>query len=539
MNREPSFVINELLGRVNRGELSRRTFVKAAGILGLSAGMSQMLLDGRAQAMQDSGASSGELVIALPRSLISLDPHGAQSVEEATAIVNAHLLDTLTYRDAASGEILPRIAESWEQVDELTWSFTVRSGITFHDGTPVTSADLKASLDRVLELAGPLAPLWATVESTEAPDDQTFVIKTTSPTGTVPTSATLLYITPAAAATDEAFFEAPIGAGPYKFVSWTRDSEMVCEAVADHWDGAPGIAKLTFRDIPEVAARSTSLETGEIDITWALPADQLPTLRENSDLTIDSTSTYAYYFIWFNASREPFTDVRVRQAMWHALDIETMAADLLQDVGVPASAPIPSTVFGHATQTPYAYDPELAKSLLAEAGYPDGFDTHIIWVADSGPQDRELLEVALSYWAAIGVRVEKHGAGARRLAREPARPQLGHGHADQHGPHRRRRLHAPPPLHVGREPDRLRQRGTRSDPPRCRRERRSGGARRSLCPGLQDHLGGRRRYLPVRSDRELRAQQPPPELHGGAERDSDLHQGDCRGVITRPYVPRP
>ena len=406
MNREPSFVINELLGRVNRGELSRRTFVKAAGILGLSAGMSQMLLDGRAQAMQDSGASSGELVIALPRSLISLDPHGAQSVEEATAIVNAHLLDTLTYRDAASGEILPRIAESWEQVDELTWSFTVRSGITFHDGTPVTSADLKASLDRVLELAGPLAPLWATVESTEAPDDQTFVIKTTSPTGTVPTSATLLYITPAAAATDEAFFEAPIGAGPYKFVSWTRDSEMVCEAVADHWDGAPGIAKLTFRDIPEVAARSTSLETGEIDITWALPADQLPTLRENSDLTIDSTSTYAYYFIWFNASREPFTDVRVRQAMWHALDIETMAADLLQDVGVPASAPIPSTVFGHATQTPYAYDPELAKSLLAEAGYPDGFDTHIIWVADSGPQDRELLEVALSYWAAIGVRVE-------------------------------------------------------------------------------------------------------------------------------------
>ncbi|MEZ4497802.1 MAG: ABC transporter substrate-binding protein [Thermomicrobiales bacterium] len=233
MNREPSFVINELLGRVNRGELSRRTFVKAAGILGLSAGMSQMLLDGRAQAMQDSGASSGELVIALPRSLISLDPHGAQSVEEATAIVNAHLLDTLTYRDAASGEILPRIAESWEQVDELTWSFTVRSGITFHDGTPVTSADLKASLDRVLELAGPLAPLWATVESTEAPDDQTFLIKTTSPTGTVPTSATLLYITPAAAATDEAFFEAPIGAGPYKFVSWTRDSEMVCEAVAD------------------------------------------------------------------------------------------------------------------------------------------------------------------------------------------------------------------------------------------------------------------------------------------------------------------
>ncbi|MCC6705791.1 MAG: ABC transporter substrate-binding protein [Thermomicrobiales bacterium] len=405
MNREPSFVVNELLGRVNRGELSRRTFVKAAGILGLSAGMSQMLLDGRAQAMQDSGAT-GELVIALPRSLISLDPHGAQSVEEATAIVNAHLLDTLTYRDVETGEIQPRIATAWEQVDDLTWTFTIREGITFHDGSPVTANDVKASLDRVLELAGPLAPLWATVESTEATDDATLTIKTTSPTGTVPTSATLLFVAPAAASTDEAFYEAPIGAGPYKFVSWTRDSEMVIEAVADHWDGAPGISRLIFRDIPEVAARVTSLETGEIDITWALPADQLPTLRENDELNIASTSTYAYYFIWFNASREPFTDVRVRKALWHALDIETMAADLLQDVGVPATAPIPSTVFGHAPQTPYAYDPDLAKSLLAEAGYPDGIDTHIIWVADSGPQDRELLEVALAYWAAVGVRVE-------------------------------------------------------------------------------------------------------------------------------------
>jgi peptide/nickel transport system substrate-binding protein len=406
MNREPSFVVNELLGRVNRGELSRRTFVKAMSALGLTAGVSNLLLDGKAQAFQDSGASSGELVIALPRSLISLDPHGAQSVEEATAIVNAHLLDTLTYRNAETGEIMPRIATEWAQVDELTWTFTIREGLTFHDGSPVSSTDVKASLDRIVELAGPLAPLWATLESVEATDAQTVTIKTTSPTGTVPTSATLLFVAPEAAAADEAFFENPVGAGPYKFVSWTRDSELVLEAVAEHWDGVPGISKLTFRDIPEVAARATSLETGEIDITWALPADQLPTLRENGDLTIASTSTYAYYFIWFNASREPFTDVRVRKAMWHALDIETMAADLLQDVGVPATAPIPSTVFGHAPQTPYAYDPDAAKALLAEAGYPDGFDTHIIWVADSGPQDRELLEVALSYWAAIGVRVE-------------------------------------------------------------------------------------------------------------------------------------
>jgi peptide/nickel transport system substrate-binding protein len=92
--------------------------------------------------------------------------------------------------------------------------------------------------------------------------------------------------------------------------------------------------------------------------------------------------------------------------MWHALDIQTMATDLLTDVGTPAQAPIPSTVFGFAAQTPYAYDPDKAKALLAEAGLPDGFSTRIIWVADSGPQDRELLETAIAYWAAVGITVE-------------------------------------------------------------------------------------------------------------------------------------
>ena len=138
----------------------------------------------------------------------------------------------------------------------------------------------------------------------------------------------------------------------------------------------------------------------------ALPADQLPALRDNSDLTIDSTSTYAYYFVWFNAKREPFTDARVRQAMAYALDVDSMAADLLVDVGTRAQAPIPSTVFGFAAQTPYAYDPDKAKQLLADAGFPDGFDTRIIWVPDSGPQDRELLETMIAFWAAVGINVE-------------------------------------------------------------------------------------------------------------------------------------
>jgi peptide/nickel transport system substrate-binding protein len=163
---------------------------------------------------------------------------------------------------------------------------------------------------------------------------------------------------------------------------------------------------VVIRDIPETAARVTALVTGEIDFTYGLAADQLPALEEDPNLIIDSTRSFVYYFNWFNSSREPFTDARVRQAMAYALDVDLMVTELMSGIGVRAQAPIPSTVFGYEAQTPYGYDPERAKSLLAEAGYPDGFDTSVIWNPGSGPQDREIILTMIAYWDAIGVRVE-------------------------------------------------------------------------------------------------------------------------------------
>jgi peptide/nickel transport system substrate-binding protein len=398
--------LNELLIRRREGSLSRRRFLQAATALGLSVPLATTLEQGGALALQDEGTPSGELTIVLQRVLVSLDPHGAQSVEEPTAVIASHIFDTLLGRDFETGELLPRLATAWEPVDERTWEFTLRGDVTWQDGSPFTSEDVKFSLERVLELEGPLAPLWALVESIETPDDLTVQITTTDPQGTVPVSATLFFITPAALTNEPGFFDNPVGIGPYRFESWARDAQIVLVASDTHWDGAPGVETLTFREIPEVAARVTALETGEIDFTYGLPADQLPALRENEDLVIDSTPSYAYYFNWFNSSREPFTDVRVRQAMAHALDLDTLAQDLLQDVGARAQAPIPPTIFGFAPQTPYDYDPERAQSLLEEAGLADGFDTHVIWVPGSGPQDRELILSMISYWAAIGVNVE-------------------------------------------------------------------------------------------------------------------------------------
>lgn len=392
------------------GSVSRRTLLRRLSALGIGAPLATMIATrphmAAAQATPSDVTPAGELTIVLPRSLESLDPHGAHSVEEATAVVLSMVLDTLVKRDPESGDLVPGLATSWEPTSETSWQFTLREGVTFHDGSEFTSEDVKASLERVLELEGPLAPLWGTVDTVEAPDPLTVIINTTEPTGTVPVNATLLFIGPAAGIAESGFWNEPVGMGPFQFVSWVPDSELVVEASDGYWGGSPALQRVIIRDVPETAARITALETGEIQFTYGVSADQLPALQENDDLTIDSTPSYAYYFNWFNGQREPFTDVRVRQAMWHALDIETMAGELLAGVGQPAQAPIPSTVFGFAAQAPYEYDPERAMALLEEAGFPDGFETTLQWNPDSGPQDRELVQAMISYWDAIGVTVE-------------------------------------------------------------------------------------------------------------------------------------
>lgn len=409
-SRTPEWSITELVNAHRSGSLSRRSLLGYLAALGVTAPLAGLIAARpeivSAQSTPSTGSPSGELIVVLPRSLVALDPHGAQSVEEATAVVSSHVLDTLVGRDPATGELLPRLAISWEATDETTWTFTLREGVTFHDGSDFTSADVKASLERVLALEGPLAPLWDSVTSVETPDPLTVQIKTSEPVGTVPVSATLLFIGPAAAMDNEGFFNQPYGLGPFKFVSWTPDAELVMEANEEYWGGSPRLQRIVIRDIPETAARVTALETGEIQFTYGLAADQLPALQANEELTIDATPSYVYYFNWFNCQREPFTDPRVRQAMAHALDVDAMVSGLLLGVGQRARAPIPSTVFGFAPQTPYAYDTEKATALLAEAGFPDGFETTLQWNPGSGPQDRELVLTMISYWDAIGVRVE-------------------------------------------------------------------------------------------------------------------------------------
>lgn len=388
--------------QLTRGTVTAAGALAAAGMIGAESGLARTA---PAAALRAQGTPTGELVVSLPSRIVGLDALGAQGAEEPTRLIARHIFDTLVVRDPATGEYQPSLAVSWDTPEETSWVFTLRDDAVFHDGAPVTAADVKASLEHLVEAGGPLAPLWLALESIEAPDDTTVRINTATPLGTMLANVALLAIVPGNQVGEEGFFNQPVGSGPFKITSYQPDQELVLEVNADYWGDAPGVQTLRFRDIPELSARVTALTTGEIDFTYQLPPDQIGLLSDNSDLAITLEPSYRYYFIWMNAQSENFADARVRQAMIHALDIEAIRSALLQDTGELMDAPIPSSVFGYAPQTPYAYDPERARALLAEAGFPDGIETDMIWAPGSSPQDREIAQALFSYWNTVGITV--------------------------------------------------------------------------------------------------------------------------------------
>ncbi len=347
----------------------------------------------------------GTLRVGLPVSVVTLDPHGSASTERTVLTVVQHFMDTLVLR--VGDEFQPRLAVSWRSPDPLTWVFQLREGVEFHDGTPFGADDVVASVERVKSQGGPASALWATLENITATGELEVTIKTTAPLGPMLTNLAQLNIGPAGQMDDPAFWTRPVGTGPFKVSAFVPDGFIRLVAFDGYWDGRPSLDGIDFSQIPEASSRLTALVTGEIDITYDIPPDQLSTLLKADDITVETVPSYTYYFIWFNNSLEPFTDVRVRRAMWHALDVESIVADLYRDIGRVAGSPIPQAVFGSGdVLQQYEYNPELARQLLAEAGYSDGFKTSIQWNSECCPNIRALTQTMVSYWRDIGVEVE-------------------------------------------------------------------------------------------------------------------------------------
>jgi len=346
------------------------------------------------------------ITISPPADATTMDP--GRSTQVLTVNYFQNLYDTLTRWDT-SLKLQPGLATAWKNVNETTWEFTLRPGVKFHDGSPLTAEDVKATFERNMIPGKTVVQSgFATFEAVQIAGPSTIRIVTKKPDPLVPVRVAQMgaYIIPAKLATDEGVKELarkPVGSGAYKFVEWIRDDRLVMDANREWWGWekkAPPIERIIWKPIPDDFARLSALQRGEVDIITNVPPDQMKIVK-----TLGVTST-RYAVLTMNTTQPPLSDKRVRQALHYAIDIPSIVKNLYAGQGKPFTGGVADTDFGfNPALKPYRYDPAKAKALLAEAGYAG---QEITMFAGHGTMvsDKQLLETIADMWTQVGVKVK-------------------------------------------------------------------------------------------------------------------------------------
>ncbi|MEQ8674848.1 MAG: ABC transporter substrate-binding protein [Aggregatilineales bacterium] len=369
-----------------------------------------------------SAQDESSIVIAQGTDAASLDPQ-RQNDAFSTSILS-NIFDTLVYRDVDLN-LTPGLATEWTLLDDTTWEVTLREGVTFHNGEAFDADDVKFSLERPLDpdLGSPLASRFTVIEGVDVIDPLTVQIRTTIPYPLLPARLSEWFILPQeyAEATDlDTLAEQPVGTGAYSFVEWVRDDHLTLTANADYWGGAPSIQTVTFRPIPELSTRVAALQSGEVDIAVNMPAFQATELDSDEAIDIRSVPSTFFQYVALDGTKNPvLADVRVRQAIQYATNVPEIVEFLFDGNAVQIAVPLAFGTFGlDETIEPYPYDPDRARELLAEAGYPDGITFAMDAPTGRYAQDQEVAEALVGQWAQVGINVELNiNAWADQLAK--------------------------------------------------------------------------------------------------------------------------
>ncbi|HKK93927.1 MAG TPA: ABC transporter substrate-binding protein [Longimicrobiales bacterium] len=370
------------------------------------------------------GLAQKTLTIARPTDPVSLDPQFETTAPGSW--VFSQILEPLITTNQ-NMEIEGRLATAWEFVDDNRLRFTLREGVTFHDGTPFNADAVKFTWERAFEgdppgrwksLAGP-------VEGIEIVDEYTVDLVAAQPYGPLLLTATMPYtgiVSPTAVEEmGEDFSRAPVGTGPFSFVEWRSNERIVLEAFDDYWRGRPALDQVIFRTIPEEGARMLSLRAGEVDMVLLPTPSDLPGLEADPNFIVEGAPGVGVFYLAFNLDREAVADVRVRQAVAHAVDRQLIVDAILEGGGVLATSVIGEPVFGYKDMRlteRYPYDPERARELLEEAGYTlgddglmrdaDGETLTLELLPSNGRslKDREIAEALQEFLRQVGIDVE-------------------------------------------------------------------------------------------------------------------------------------
>lgn len=353
-----------------------------------------------------AGGTEGDtLIVAIPEEPAYMDPQVQATI--GTYRVTTQIFDRLVTLDNDMN-LVPGLAESWDVVDDKTTVFHLRQGVKFHNGEEMTSEDVKYSLERCIASPG-VNYNYLIIDSITCDDDYTVTITTSEPFNALLYRLTLdaaSIICKSADTSPEEFNKHPVGTGPYKFVSWELGGDVVLEANQDYWKGAPQIKNLVFRTIPEAINRSIGLETGEVGLAYDLQATDLDTLAGVDSVKVLTGPSNTVWYLGFNVQKEPFNNTKVRQAIACALNVDDYIEIVFSGQASPAhNTMLPEGLAGYAPDTvTYDYSVDKAKSLLAEAGFPNGFST-TLWCSDTQVM-RDSATVIQEQLRQIGITVE-------------------------------------------------------------------------------------------------------------------------------------
>jgi peptide/nickel transport system substrate-binding protein len=386
--------------------ITRRELLKGAAALGAAGAVSQVAPNlAHAQTTQKR-----ELLVAQGGDISKFDPHFSTSSNDIRWSFN--VFDNLTAR-RPDGSLYSGLAEEVKLESQTRWSFKLRHGVKFHNGDPFTSADVKFSLERTYDPNAKtmVATVFTTIDKIDAPDPNTVVIHTKKPDPLL--AARLAFyggqIVPKKyleSVGNDGFNAKPVGTGPVRFVSWTKDDRLTLESNPDYFGGKPDFERLIVRAIPETSPRVAALLKGEVDIITQLPPDQGQRVNGNGSTRVAGALYGGLYVLAVNSKRPPLDNPLVKQALSLAIDRDLIVKELWKGRGIVPNGPIAKGDNHYDPKlAPLAYNPSEAKERLKRAGYKGEeifIETTVAYVA----QDKAMSEAIASMWKDVGVNVK-------------------------------------------------------------------------------------------------------------------------------------
>jgi peptide/nickel transport system substrate-binding protein len=373
------------------------------------------------------GASS--LVIGTKLELNTLDPHFFNGFPQASS--HSLIFDALLAVDSEL-RLIPGLATAWRNIDNLTWELDLRQGVKFHDGSDFNADDVIATLERVPKVPNspnPFTQFTRSITATEKLGNHKIRFKTATPSPTLPSDlARVFIISKKHVAASTADFNngaagAAIGTGPYKVTEWVNSQQLVLARNDTYWGEKQPWAKVTEKVIKGDAGRIAALLSGDVDAIDEVPTIDIPRIKQDKRFNIVSGASATVQYIAMDAVRDvspfisakegqpallgnPLKDRRVRKALSLAINRQLIVDRILDGSGTPASQFLPSRFDGTSTKLKVdPYDPEKARALLKEAGYPNGFKITLHATGDRYPKDKDIAQAVGQFWTRIGLQV--------------------------------------------------------------------------------------------------------------------------------------